>query len=122
MSSDLRQMTLLISNYLTINWFFVVSASVHEGTKEGVQPINVPPLHVKSIFFLPMYQTVWERYSHYKISKISNYWFGWQQFKSNFRVLDKQNVHSGKQERKIPILEQCNKFIVPIHEKAENIS
>jgi len=24
---------------------------VHEGTKEGVQPINVLPLHVKSIFF-----------------------------------------------------------------------
>jgi hypothetical protein len=39
-------MTLLISIGL-----FVVSASVHEGTKEGVQPINVPPLHVKSIFF-----------------------------------------------------------------------
>jgi hypothetical protein len=121
MSSDLRQMTLLISNYLTINWFFVVSGSVHEGTKEGVQPIMFPHYMLKAFFFQCI-RPFWERYSHYKISKISNYGFNWQQFKSNFRVLDKQNVHSGKQERKIPILEQCNKFIVPIHEKAENIS
>src|SRR5690242_11395293 len=37
-----------------------------------------------------MYQTVWEKYSHYKISKNSNHGFDWQQFKSNFRVLYKQ--------------------------------
>jgi hypothetical protein len=54
--------------------------------RKGVQPINVHPSHVKSTFFLPMYQTVWERYSHYKIRKNSNYGFDWQQFKSNFRV------------------------------------
>jgi hypothetical protein len=29
---------------------------------EGIQPINVPPLHVKRTFFLPMYLAIWERY------------------------------------------------------------
>lgn len=40
--------------------------------KEGIQPINVPPLHVKSTFFLPTYRTIWERYSRYKIRVNSN--------------------------------------------------
>jgi hypothetical protein len=39
--------------------------------KGGIQPINVPPLHVKSTFFLPMYRIIWERYSRYKIRKNS---------------------------------------------------
>jgi hypothetical protein len=67
----------------------------------------------------------WKNIPLTRLSKTSTIGIDWQQFDSNFKIVDNDItasypiIHSGNEELKTHMLSQSNKFIIPINEKAE---